>query len=63
MLSSNLQTLYEQRAGMLVSRPHPDGEVKRVIGITCRRDWRPTAAQTRLVASVKEVVEEIASLR
>jgi len=49
MLLSDAQTRYERDAGMLDSRPHPDGRIVRAIGLTTRRDWRPTDAQADLV--------------
>ena len=49
MLLSAQQIYYERRAGLLIARPHPHGRVIRRIGLTHRRDWRPTAAQQRLL--------------
>ena len=54
MLLSDAQTRYEREAGMLVSRPHPDGPIVREIGLTTRRDWHPTEAQSELVALLRE---------
>lgn len=34
---------------LLVARPHPRARVIRRIGVTERRDWRPTAAQGKLL--------------
>jgi DNA-binding transcriptional LysR family regulator len=48
-LLSARQVRREVEAGMLVAMPHPDGRVTRPIGLTLRRDWRPTAAQQALV--------------
>jgi DNA-binding transcriptional LysR family regulator len=48
-LLSGRQVRREIEAGMLVALPHPDGRVTRPIGLTLRRDWRPTAAQQVLV--------------
>lgn len=53
MLLSDLQIRYEKSAGMLVSRPHPAGRVTRLIGLTMRRNWRPTKAQAALVDAVR----------
>ncbi|PQA86912.1 LysR family transcriptional regulator [Marinicaulis flavus] len=53
MLLSDLQIGYEKSAGMLASRPHPAGQVTRLIGLTMRRNWRPTAAQKALVDAVR----------
>jgi hypothetical protein len=49
MLLSAHQIHYELKAGMLVALPHPAGEVVRPIGLTMRRDWRPTLTQERLL--------------
>jgi LysR family transcriptional regulator, regulator for genes of the gallate degradation pathway len=54
MLLSAHQIHYELNAGMLASLPHAAGEVTRPIGLTMRRDWRPTRAQTRLLELVRE---------
>jgi LysR family transcriptional regulator of gallate degradation len=48
-LLSARQVRREIDAGLLVALPHPDGRVTRPIGLTLRRDWRPTAAQQVLV--------------
>ncbi len=48
MLLSDAQIRYEKGAGMLVSRPHPQGAA-RAIGLTFRRGWRPTATQGDMV--------------
>ncbi len=54
MLLSDAQTRYEREAGMLVSKPHPDGRIVRAIGLTTRRDWQPTAVQAELVEILRE---------
>lgn len=54
MLSSTNQVHYELQAGMLVCLPHPAGKVLRSIGLTVRDDWRPTQAQARLLAILRE---------
>lgn len=55
MLSSMTQVHYEVHAGMLVALPHPAGKIVRGIGLTVRRDWRPTQAQARLLAMLREM--------
>lgn len=55
MLLSDSQTRCEQEAGMLVSKPHPDGDVTRSIGITSRRHWKPTSPQKKLVDHVRKL--------
>jgi LysR family transcriptional regulator, regulator for genes of the gallate degradation pathway len=54
MLSSMNQVYYELQAGMLVALPHPAGRIVRGIGLTVRRDWRPTQAQARLLHILRE---------
>jgi LysR family transcriptional regulator, regulator for genes of the gallate degradation pathway len=54
MLSSMNQVHYELQAGMLVALPHPAGRIVRSIGLTVRRDWRPTQAQARLLTILRE---------
>jgi DNA-binding transcriptional LysR family regulator len=61
MLSSTNQVHYELKAGMLVLVPHPAGNVTRSIGLTMRGDWRPTLAQARLLAIVRETSKQLAT--
>jgi DNA-binding transcriptional LysR family regulator len=49
MLMSAHQIHYEMQAGVLVALPHPAGKVVRPIGLTLRREWRPTANQQTLL--------------
>jgi LysR family transcriptional regulator, regulator for genes of the gallate degradation pathway len=49
MLLSAHQIHYEMQAGLLVALPHPAGKVVRPIGLTLRRNWRPTSTQQRLL--------------
>jgi DNA-binding transcriptional LysR family regulator len=58
MLSSMNQVHYELQAGMLVALPHPAGKIVRDIGLTVRRDWRPTQAQARLLAILRETAKQ-----
>lgn len=55
MLSSAHQIHYEVRAGLLVALPHPGGRVTRSIGLTMRRNWQSTPAQSRLLEVLREV--------
>jgi LysR family transcriptional regulator, regulator for genes of the gallate degradation pathway len=55
MLLSEQQARHELAAGELVALPHPAGRVVREIGLTMRRDWRPTAAQSELLDTLREV--------
>ena len=53
MLSSEHQIHHELETGQLVALPHPFGEVTRSIGLTVRRDWRPTQVQSQLVEGLR----------
>jgi LysR family transcriptional regulator of gallate degradation len=55
MLLSAQQAHHELAAGELVALPHPAGRVVREIGLTLRRDWRPTAAQAELLQTLRRV--------
>jgi DNA-binding transcriptional LysR family regulator len=55
MLLSGQQVELEQVAGQLVALPHPRGVVRRQIGLTYRRDWQPTVAQSELLAALRRV--------
>lgn len=55
MLLSAQQAHHELAAGELVALPHPAGRVVREIGLTLRRDWRPTAAQAELLETLRAV--------
>ena len=63
MLLSDAQIRYEKANGMLVSRPHPIGPVARIIGLTMRRNWRPTAAQAALAMQIRAEAKEISGLK
>ena len=58
MLLSAHQVRYEVAAGQLVALPHPFGPVSRAIGLTVRRDWRPTEAQAELLSLIREMCKE-----
>src|SRR5436853_352114 len=53
MLSSEHQIHHELKTGQLGALPHPFGEVTRSIGLTVRRDWRPTQVQSQLVEGLR----------
>jgi len=53
MLLSEHQIHHELETGQLVSLPHPFGAVTRSIGLTVRRDWRPTDVQAQLVEGLR----------
>ena len=55
MLLSAQQAHHELAAGELIALPHPAGRVVREIGLTLRRDWRPTTAQAELLHTLREV--------
>jgi LysR family transcriptional regulator, regulator for genes of the gallate degradation pathway len=54
MLLSEQQAHHELAAGELVALPHPEGCVVRQIGLTLRRDWHPTAAQSELLDMIRD---------
>ena len=58
MLLSAHQVHYELSAGQLVALPHPFGLVSRAIGLTTRRDWRPTDAQAELIGLIRRIAIE-----
>lgn len=60
MLLSALQVHQELQAGQLVALPHPHGRVVRTIGLTTRRDWRPTAAQVELLDAIRRTATRYA---
>jgi len=53
MLLSEHQIHHELETGQLVALPHPCGAVTRSIGLTVRRDWRPTEVQAQLVEGLR----------
>jgi DNA-binding transcriptional LysR family regulator len=53
MLLSEHQIHHELETGQLVALPHPFGAVTRSIGLTMRRDWRPTEVQAQLVDGLR----------
>jgi len=53
MLLSEHQIQHELATGQLVALPHPFGPVIRSIGLTMRRDWRPTEVQALLVDGLR----------
>lgn len=59
MVLSAQQVHHEQAAGQLVALPHPLGDVRRRIGFSVRRDWRPTEAQAELLAAIRGVSQRV----
>jgi LysR family transcriptional regulator, regulator for genes of the gallate degradation pathway len=53
MLLSEHQIQHELATCQLVALPHPLGAVTRSIGLTVRRDWRPTRVQAQLVEGLR----------
>ncbi len=53
-LISRHQISHEEAAGTLVPLPVPLQGNRRPIGLTWRRDWRPTATQTRFIDLLRE---------
>ena len=58
MLLSAHQIHYEMLAGSLIALPHPSGDVVRPIGLTLRREWRPTAVQEQLLQILRRVARD-----
>ena len=59
-LLSPIQVAVELEAGLLRNIAAPPQPIERVIGVTQRRDWRPTPLQRRFVATVEDFAREIA---
>jgi LysR family transcriptional regulator of gallate degradation len=55
MLLSAHQIHYDLKAGLLSALPHPGGKVTRSIGLTVRKDWRPTPTQARLLELLRQL--------
>jgi len=53
MLLSEHQIHHELASGQLVALAHPLGRVTRSIGLTVRRDWRPTEVQSQLIEGLR----------
>ena len=60
MLLSEHQIHHELETGQLVALPHPFGPVTRSIGLTVRRDWRPTEVQAQLVEGLRRHARAVA---
>lgn len=54
MLLSPHQVYHELSTGLLVGLPHPAGDVSRPIGLTFRREWRPTNSQNQLLQLLRQ---------
>jgi LysR family transcriptional regulator, regulator for genes of the gallate degradation pathway len=63
MLLSEHQIHHELETGQLVALPHPFGSVTRSIGLTVRRDWRPTEVQGQLVDGLRRHAQAASSTR
>ncbi len=63
MLLSEHQIHHELATGQLVALPHPFGPVTRSIGLTVRRDWRPTEVQAQLVDGLRRHSRAAAGVR
>ncbi len=63
MLLSEHQIHHELATGQLVALPHPFGPVTRSIGLTVRRDWRPTEVQAQLVDGLRHHARAAAGVR
>ena len=63
MLLSEHQIHHELETGQLVALAHPFGAVTRSIGLTVRRDWRPTEVQAQLVDGLRRHAQAASSTR
>jgi len=63
MLLSEHQIHHELETGQLIALPHPLGAVTRSIGLTVRRDWRPTEVQAQLVDGLRRHARAASSTR
>jgi LysR family transcriptional regulator, regulator for genes of the gallate degradation pathway len=61
MLLSEHQIHHEIETGQLIALPHPCGAVSRSIGLTVRRDWRPTEVQAQLVEGLRRHARALAA--
>jgi DNA-binding transcriptional LysR family regulator len=61
MLLSEHQIHHELESGQLIALPHPFGAVTRSIGLTVRRDWRPTEVQAQLVDGLRRHARALAT--
>jgi DNA-binding transcriptional LysR family regulator len=59
-LISRHQILREQAQGLLVTLPYDMSRTLRPIGLTTRRNWRPTATQSRFLELVREAARKVA---
>jgi LysR family transcriptional regulator, regulator for genes of the gallate degradation pathway len=53
-LISSQQIRREQAQGLVTTLPYDMSTTRRPIGLTTRRDWRPTATQVRFIELLKE---------
>jgi LysR family transcriptional regulator of gallate degradation len=58
-LISRHQILREQAQGLLITLPYDMSGTLRPIGLTTRRNWRPTATQSRFLDLVRETAREV----
>jgi LysR family transcriptional regulator, regulator for genes of the gallate degradation pathway len=63
MLLSEHQIGQDRAAGLLTALPHPAGRVVRRIGLTLRRNWRPTGAQRVLLELLRTAAAELPGCR
>ena len=54
LLLSRHQVQYELQAGHLATLVHPMGRITRPIGVTVRKDWRPTRLQNLLLDLLRQ---------
>lgn len=58
-LISRHQILREQAQGLLVTLPYDMSRTRRPIGLTTRRNWRPTATQNRFLELIRRAARNV----
>jgi DNA-binding transcriptional LysR family regulator len=61
-LISSQQIRREQAQGLVTTLPYDMSTTRRPIGITTRRDWRPTATQVRFIELLKESAKRFSEI-
>ncbi|MEJ2466130.1 MAG: LysR family transcriptional regulator [Candidatus Thiodiazotropha sp.] len=61
-LISSQQIRREQAQGLVTTLPYDMSTTRRPIGLTTRRDWRPTATQVRFIELLKESAKRFSEI-
>ena len=61
-LISHQQIRREQAQGLVTTLPYDMSTTRRPIGLTTRRDWRPTATQVRFIELLKESAKRFSEI-